>query len=40
MIKKVETDYSAEYAEERMVDVQSHSEDSDIEVGLRPQTLE
>ena len=40
MIKKIETDYSSDFAEERMVDVQSHSEDSDIEVGLRPQTLE
>ena len=40
MIKKIETDYSPEYAEQRIVDTGSHSEDSDIEIGLRPQTLD
>ena len=40
MIKKIETDYSPEYAAERMVDVQSHAEDSDIEAGVRPQALD
>ena len=41
MIKKIETDFSAaEYAEQRIVDTGSHSDDSDIEIGLRPQTLD
>ena len=40
MIKKIETDFSPEYAEQRIVDTGSHSEDSDIEIGLRPQTLD
>ena len=40
MIKKIETDFSPEYAEQRIVDTGSHSDDSDIEIGLRPQTLE
>lgn len=40
MIKKIETDFSPEYAEQRIVDTESHSDDSDIEIGLRPQTLD
>jgi Holliday junction DNA helicase RuvB len=40
MIKKIETDFSPEYAEQRIVDTGSHSDDSDIEIGLRPQTLD
>ena len=41
MIKKIETDLSAaEYAEQRIVDTSSHSDDSDIEIGLRPQSLD
>ena len=40
MIKKIETDFSPEYAEQRIVDTSSHSDDSDIEIGLRPQTLD
>ena len=41
MIKKIATDFVAETeVTERMVDVSSHAEDSDIEIGLRPQTLE
>ena len=39
MIKKIETDFSPEYAEQRIVDTSSHSDDSDIEIGLRPQSL-
>ena len=40
MIKKIETDFSPDYAEQRIVDTSSHSDDSDIEIGLRPQTLD
>ena len=40
MIKKIETDFSPEFAEQRIVDTGSHSDDSDIEIGLRPQTLD
>ena len=40
MIKKIETDFSPEYAEQRIVDTSSHSDDSDIEIGLRPQSLD
>ena len=41
MIKKIETDFSPELEMQgRMVDVSSPAADSDIEVGLRPQTLE
>ena len=41
MIKKIETDFPFDAeAEERIVDVSSHAQDSDIEIGLRPQTLD
>ena len=40
MIKKIETDFSPDYAEQRIVDTSSHSDDSDIEIGLRPQSLD
>ncbi|MBQ2988985.1 MAG: Holliday junction branch migration DNA helicase RuvB [Clostridia bacterium] len=40
MIKKIETDFSPDFAEQRIVDTGSHSDDSDIEIGLRPQTLD
>ncbi len=40
MIKKIETDKPNEGFAERFVDVESHEEDADIEVGLRPQSLD
>ena len=40
MIKKIETDFSPDCAEQRIVDTSSHSDDSDIEIGLRPQSLD
>ena len=40
MIKKIETDFPAEQTYDRVVDAGAHFEDSDIDVGLRPQTLD
>ena len=40
MIKKIETDFSSEERYDRVVDAGAHSEDSDIDIGLRPQTLD
>ncbi len=40
MIKKITTDFSSEESFDRVVDAGMRSEDSDIDVGLRPQTLE